>query len=67
MPSADVKLCDGAQSRQWVFTVRLCYPLHLLYTGTAPGSYSQVTSMGVWGQDLGCQAPRIILMYLWAH
>ena len=26
-----MKLCDGAQSRQWVFTVQLCYALHLFY------------------------------------
>lgn len=57
MSSPDVKLCDGAQSRQWVFTVQLCYPLHLFYTSTAPGSYSQITGTGVWGQDLGHPAP----------
>lgn len=48
-----MKLSDGARSRQWVFTVWLCNPLHLFYTGTAPGTYFQITSMGVWGQDLG--------------
>lgn len=52
-----VKLCDGAQSRQWVFTVQLCYPLHLFYTGTALGSYSLIIGMGVWRQDLDHPAP----------
>lgn len=56
MLSPGVKLCDGAQSRQWVFTVQLCYPLHLLYTGTAPGRDSQITGMGVRWQDPGCPA-----------
>lgn len=47
-----------------MFTVNLCSPLHLFYTDTAPRSYSQITSIGVWGWDPAVWAPRIILMYL---